>query len=452
MTEEPRTGITAGPEVRDWLRIFGAVRMAVHPAKLGLALAALVLTFCWGYVLDGVWKLSDRGVDAAAIARFVRGDSTSTAGDHGIAALWRGHTLGYIHNVLQAGWTLNFHGSHSLWESAGMLCHGTRWMVSEHPLFAILFFAGVLAIWSLFGSAICRIAAVEFAREEKIGMPPALRFVRERYWSGFFVSPLLALLVMLGVGLLMAVGGFFLWIPGVGNAVSVLFPLALAGGLAVTFVLIGCVGGGSFFWPTVAVEGSDGFDAISRSFSYFFSRPVKTIFYGLTALVWGGVCWAAVKFILWMTLRITHGCVAIVMPGRKDAAAGIHKLDILWPVPHFNDLYPLGDRTLMGGWEVFAAVVIGIWVLLAVGLLWAFLASYFFSSSTIIYYVLRHDVDATDYGDVYMEVEEPAEERKEASPAAATEAQKPAEGGIALSVVPAPPEPAPPSAPSEGNA
>ena len=47
--------------------------------------------------------------------------------------------------------------------------------------------------------------------------------------------------------------------------------------------------------------------------------------------------------------------------------------------------------------------LIGIWLLIVVGLVAAFLVSFYFSGSTIIYCLLRREVDATDIEDVYLE-------------------------------------------------
>ena len=467
MADEPQTSLTAGPGVRDWLRIFGAARMALHPTKLVLALAALMLTYCWGVILDGAWGISGRGVEGTALARFVHPESVpaaeAAAGEFGICQLWGQHAHMSVQRAMHAACTLNFRGPGSLWEAAGGLCDATRWMVSEHLFFAILFFVGTLAIWSLFGPAICRIAAVQFARDEKIGIGSALKFAWEKFVSGFFISPLLPIWIMLGIALLLAIGGFFLWIPGIGNLFALLFPLALAGGFAIVCVLIGCAGGGSFFWPTVAVEGSDGFDAISRSFSYFFGRPVKAILYGLTALVWGGICWVILKYVLWLTLRVTHTCVAFGTGwGGARGAAGeeVTKLDVLWIAPRLSDLYETGGGLLMGGWEIFAAICIGICVLLAIGLLWAFLASFYFSGSTIIYYLLRRDVDATDHEEVYMEEEEEememkgeeqGDDEKPEEPVPASQPEQPAEGAVPPPTVTPPSEAPSPPADASGD-
>ena len=40
-----------------------------------------------------------------------------------------------------------------------------------------------------------------------------------------------------------------------------------------TLILLGLTGGFNLMYPTIAVEGSDSFDAISRSFSYVYARP-----------------------------------------------------------------------------------------------------------------------------------------------------------------------------------
>ncbi len=410
MAEEPRTNICTGTEMCDWLRVFTAARMALHPSKLGLALAAVLVTCCWGVILNAIWRIAGSDVGIAPFDR-----------------------------LLDCG---------CCWTAAGGMCGLVRGLLASYPCFSVFLLLGSLAIWSLFGGAICRIAAVEFAREDKIGMREALSFAREKFISGFFVSPLLPIGIMLVIGLVMSIGGAVLAIPGIGNSFALLFPLALLGGVAIAFVLIGFVGGGSFFWPTVAVEGSDGFDAISRSFSYFFGRPVKTIFYGLTASVWGSICWSVLALVLWLMLRTTHACMSLGAGGFGTGWWGMRgenttKLDVLWQLPTIDQMYAMGDRTQMGGWEIFAAVCIGVFVLIAIGFLWAFLASFYFSSSTIIYYLLRHDVDATDYEDVYIEEPEEEPTTTTVEPAAPTSDTAPSPEEALPAKEPAPSEPPP---------
>ena len=47
-------------------------------------------------------------------------------------------------------------------------------------------------------------------------------------------------------------------------------------------------------WPTVSAEGTDSFDALSRSYSYTYQRPVNYLFYAAVAGVLGMLAWVVV--------------------------------------------------------------------------------------------------------------------------------------------------------------
>ena len=71
MTTEPPASASSG-----WLKttglwhIFRTLGLTIHPAKLGLALATIILTVVLGTALDLVWSLRG-GVDSLAIERFI---------------------------------------------------------------------------------------------------------------------------------------------------------------------------------------------------------------------------------------------------------------------------------------------------------------------------------------------------------------------------------------------
>ena len=50
-----------------------------------------------------------------------------------------------------------------------------------------------------------------------------------------------------------------------------------------------------------------------------------------------------------------------------------------------------------------AAVLIAMWVYVVLSFLASFVISFYFSSNTIIYYLMRREVDATELDDVYLE-------------------------------------------------
>src|SRR5262249_34831490 len=127
-----------------------------------------------------------------------------------------------------------------------------------------------LGTWALFGGAITRMASVQVARNDKIGMGEAIRFVTARYYS-FLSAPLFPLLVIAFIVMLLTLYGFFSTcrILGATHAAGLGWPLILRAALAMAVVLVGLVG-----WPmmyaTISAEGSDSFDAISRSYSYVY--------------------------------------------------------------------------------------------------------------------------------------------------------------------------------------
>jgi hypothetical protein len=57
-----------------------------------------------------------------------------------------------------------------------------------------------------------------------------------------------------------------------------------------------------------------------------------------------------------------------------------------------------------------AAICTAVWLYLLFFMIVGFVYSYFWSASTIIYYLLRRDVDNTEMQEVYMEGEEEDEQ------------------------------------------
>ena len=178
-------------------------------------------------------------------------------------------------------------------------------------------------------------------------------------------------------------------------------------------------------YPTVAVEGSDSFDAISRSFSYVFARPWRMLFYTGVAVVYGAICYLFVRFFIWIMLAATWFFVSWFLGHHGPPGELKHPADVwpmIWPQPGVgvtgttdpnNPLPYSPNYDALKGTEAVAAGLIVWWVYLVIGLIGAFAISFYFSANTIIYYLMRREVDATELDDVYVEeaddeVEEPA--------------------------------------------
>jgi hypothetical protein len=289
-----------------------------------------------------------------------------------------------------------------------MACQGLIWMLCNHWLFAILFLTFALGAWALFGGAIHRIAALHAAREEKISMVQALRFSSSKFLS-FFAAPLIPLIIILVLGFFLFLGGLALgnlggylaWIMGI------LLPIAILLGLLIAFLSVGLGGGCGLMYPTIAVEGSDAFDAISRSFSYVFARPWRTILYSVIALIYGTICYLFVRLFAFIALVSTHWFIkGGIIGGGSELAANADRMDKLWPAPTFSNFHPPISWEALTGVEALSAGLISIWIYIVIALVAAFGLSFLVSSTTVIYYLLRRKVDATDLDDVYVEESE----------------------------------------------
>jgi hypothetical protein len=296
------------------------------------------------------------------------------------------------------------------WLSPGGVLDGLReffvvapsWAVQRHWLFFSIFFLYFLVIWSVFGGAIARIAAVHVARDEKISIRQALRFSTAKFLS-FFSAPLIPIVIILAVGLVVAVAGAITNVPWIGPIiVGLFFFLALAAGFVMALVLIGLVGGFNLMYPTIAVEGSDSFDAISRSFSYLYARPWRLVFYTAIAIAYGAITYMFVRYFIQIMLTLTHRFAGMFVYYHAENHAFLWNM--IWPSPSAVGrlAYPVQTFSLNSG-EALGAYLIAMWVYLVVFMLGAYVISLYFSANTVVYYLMRNEVDATELDDVYLE-------------------------------------------------
>jgi len=369
-------------------QIFRSFRIAIHPSKLILALALLILFYLGGQILDGLWpaKYSFPPGKGTGIFSYLLSMQTDHA-ESAFRSVLRLDVVGAIGHV------------------GGFFVEGPYWLFRQHWFFGTLLTAWFLVLWSVFGGAISRIAAVHVARDEKISVREALKFSISKILS-FIFAPVIPLLIIAVVGLVVSFGALLNNIPWIGPIVmGALFFLALIAGLIMTLVLIGLLGGFNLMYPTIATEGSDSFDAISRSFSYLYARPWRLAWYSLVALGYGAVTYFFIKFFIGLTLFLTHSFADL--GSFANAKPGVELWTSMWPAPSIDPIsgqltYKPVYSDLNGG-ERIGAFILAFWNYLVVGLLGAFAISFYFSANTIIYYLMRQEVDATELDDVYVE-------------------------------------------------
>jgi hypothetical protein len=326
-------------------------------------------------------------------------------------------------------------------------------------VYFLLVMLGTLATWALFGGAITRMAAVQVARNDKISMVEAVRFVIARYVS-FFSAPLFPLLFIVFMVVLLILFGLIHMIPYLGEVWDgLLWPLVILAGVAMAVVLVGLVG-----WPmmyaTISTEGSDSFDAISRSYSYVYQSPWQYIWYCLVALCYGA---AVVFFIGFMGSLIVYlgkwGVSQTPFVGKGYADRDPEYLFVYAPTSfgwrplllqgaqvdgqnlvergQINDAlynkYVMHDLTFF---NKVGAVLVAAWLFLFFLMVLGFAYSYFWSASTIIYLLMRRRVDDTDLDEIYLEEDETEEPYGLSTPSPAASA--PAAAGPSLTMVESP--------------
>jgi hypothetical protein len=285
-------------------------------------------------------------------------------------------------------------------------------------LYFLLVLVGTVAIWGLFGGAITRIAAVQITRKERIGMSEAIRFTLSR-WVSFFCAPLIPLLIVAGFALIAIIFSLFHMIPVLGDIVvdGIFWPIPLGLGLCMTVVLIGLIG-----WPmmyaTISTEGSDSFDALSRSYSYVFQSPWNYLWYSIVALAYGLVLVFFVGLVGSMTVYLAKWGVSLnpfldTVNRAPDylfvyapTSFGWRELLLEGSDAQINGVVKQEYLDSMKAYNKIGAGMVAGWLFLFFLLILGFGYSYFWSAGTIIYLLMRRKVDDTDMNEVYLEEEE----------------------------------------------
>ncbi len=256
-------------------------------------------------------------------------------------------------------------------------------------LWAVLSAVVLLIIWTVIGTAISRIAAVEITRDERIEGRQALSFAWDRFGASI-MSFLLPLIGFAFFGVVIALVSLLINVPILNIVVMLFLPLALIGGFVMALIAVGTVGGFPLFIPSIAVEGTDSFDAISRGFSYVLSRVWHFIWYKLVSTAYGAICTAFVLTFALLILLFTNGAGYVAtefvsFPFQK--VIDVNLSDAYW-------------STQVTG------VVYYSWVLLFQFTVTGFIVSFHFSSATLIYLLMRKKVDGIDMEEVYEELDE----------------------------------------------
>jgi hypothetical protein len=299
-----------------------------------------------------------------------------------------------------------------------------------------LVFVWTVLTWSFFGGAITRIAAVQVARGEKIGLMDAITFTIKRIVS-YLTAPLFPIGFILVLVVFAMIFGILQLIPLVGDFISgLLWVIPLVIGLLIAVTLVGLVVGWPLMSPTISAEGTDSWEAVSRSFSYVFQKPFQYLWYCLVGTCYGAILIFFIGFMGSFTVYMSKWAVSqtpfIEMSNRDPTYLMVYAPESFkWrtllldgakvdgdPVVHNGDI----DTELLKKyksdspevhkewqwhwWNTAGAFLMSVWLGLVFLLVIGFGYSFFWSEVTIIYMLMRKAADGAELDEVYLDEDE----------------------------------------------
>jgi hypothetical protein len=180
--------------------------------------------------------------------------------------------------------------------------------------------------------------------------------------------------------------------------VAIFLPLAILSGFLMALILIGALLGAPLFAPAVGAEGTDSFDAISRGFSYVYSRPWHYGWYQLVSAVYGTIC---VGFVWWfgclmIQLGLGAGRAGVGLIGKPENFDCLLPVSITrfffgsdggysnfaWPQTSAGKVHVINDTF----WNLEAIQIVAAFILL----FWLFIVSGLFLAATALFSMLPY--------------------------------------------------------------
>jgi hypothetical protein len=345
----------------------------------------------------------------------------------------------------------------------------------------------MLMMWAFFGGIITRMAIVQIAGKEGGGLRDSIKFVKTRYLS-YLCSPVVPIGLIFAVVLGCVLFGLFHLIPGIGDFIDgLLWWIPLGAGFVMALLVVGLVGY-PLMYTTLSAEGSDTFDALSRSYNYVYESPWHYIWYGFVSVVYGAV---VVFFVVFMSSLMVYlgkwgvsqtpltqsvnrspeflfiysptsfGWRELMLKGSPveitpdEAKAGVDKDgNKVLQTDGYYYVHPDAAKFYMKDPDkgfyystYFGAGMVAFWMTLLFMMMLGFSYSFFWTQASMIYLLMRKKVDEVEVDEIYTEEEdfdEPVAPPKLSTPPAPTAPTSIPVDAPSLRVQPSPPPPATP--------
>lgn len=352
--------LTADDLISDlaWPKLFRAPRLAFRPGRIGLGIAVVLVLS----LVDQL--LAQLAGGTTVVETFLRASDASLALiAERLVALDAGGAIAVL--ALALG-----DGIRSVWDDAPVRASVMM------PLGLLVFAFGAVAIG--------RLSAEEFARGRSGTWYEGLRW-SAHCLAGIAVAFLLPLVVAGVLVAVLAVGGWaLLGIPFVNVIGAVLGVLGLVIAFGAVVLLLGYVFGAPLFAGAMSVEGSDGVDAMHRTYAYLFAKPARYAVYAVVLVVQGLIVVSVLGTIAGLTVTLGIWAESLFLSEEGAlVASGV-----------------ASDRLNAGGRA--AAHVMHTVLQLPALVVAGYAVAYIASGAVVQYLALRRIVDGQDMVDIYM--------------------------------------------------
>ncbi|HOX38393.1 MAG TPA: hypothetical protein PL033_10440 [Candidatus Brocadiia bacterium] len=282
----------------------------------------------------------------------------------------------------------------------------------KHAVAAIIFDAGLFAIWAYFGGSICRLSALEYGRDEIPAMGEGMAYARRKF-SAYLFTPLAPFFGILGFSICLLALGLLGRIPYVGPVILALghFGVPFLAAPIAFMAVLGIISFG-LMAPAVSVDGKDAFEGWSRAFGYLIWSPGRFFAYSTVGLLAGAAAILVGALFCETAIAASVKCVALGLGCSGEwfaydwrghcpcaCAAGCSSaLQVPSGAAGMNSAASLAFFVFM----MMRAAVAG------------FAVAYYFSCNSVIYLLMRKAVDRVDIKEI-CDLEEADELARETS-------------------------------------
>lgn len=251
---------------------------------------------------------------------------------------------------------------------------------SQAPWSSIALLIPVLLVLGTFGHAISRSASVEYAYGRQSdtvnALSSALRAIRQialTTLGPLFICAILSILVILI--------GLTLGLPVVNILGSILYLLGLILSTLIVCILTLHILTLPISISALAIEGTDGFDALQRSYAYLIAKPIRLAIYALILIILGTTITAIVATLAGWSITMADTLVSTLT---NDAGRRV-----------------IAGSTDMAATEPLANRIITLWQSALQLIVAGYVLSVLFCSSTMAYLCMRRICDGQDITEVW---------------------------------------------------